>query len=427
MTRSSSCTCRQVAVETAPATVPLVKTTAHCMDDDSSHGDDALDDSFGRSFRRRNSGGESLIAVTAEAVPSDQIGEAEGNLPAVKLSHDAVVALPLCQQQQPPQQADHALPIIVDAAASLPEVVATLVETVESCCMYEDDKNGWKRPEFLSATIVRHSIHEKFGVTFTVDKDAPTEGKKTTFSRFRRRKSHKQEPRHNRLPQISDLHDQGLLSQAPFCVGDLLVSINMHSCRGMFPEELTELLSNLTGKITIVVRHPGGDSSLVESFLRKPNPAAKTGVGLMYNPRQNRLKVKQVHGEGLLANGLLQVEDRIVAINHIPCQHWDAREAVEQIARSPLWVSIVARRHRDFGLVLTVQDEGEAPKKRSVTKRDSKSHDSRLQLRLLPSSRAHQSHDPRPNLRIPALTRRRQEQERPTRLTLPQPSVSCWV
>lgn len=134
----------------------------------------------------------------------------------------------------------------------------------------------------------------------------------------------------------------------------------------MSPSVFAKRLATLTGVITFVVQHPGGDSTLVESFLRKPTPSSKTGVGLVYSPRHNLLRVKHVHYAGLMVEGLLQVEDRIVAINHIPCQHWDAQTAADQIALSPLWVSIVARRHRDAAVVLTASESVEVAGSRST-------------------------------------------------------------
>jgi hypothetical protein len=339
MTRSH-CICiqsRGAVHEIAAATIPIAKTTAYSGADSSDLDASALE-LKDKTFQTRLRG---LVAVMAEAVPCHKISECEEYFPALKQSHAASIALP-----KPPVPC--VLPLS-PARVAVPEVIATPLEAIQSFCMYEDD-NTWNRPEFLSATIVRESVDEKFGITFTIERD--TRGTKRALFRTKRMK---RQTRHNCLPHISDLHDEGLLSQAPFCVGDLLVSINKQCCRGMSPEELQSLLYSLTGTITIVVQHPGGDATLVESMLRKPSPLSKTGVGLMYNPRQNRLKVKQVHHQGLLEDGLLQVEDRVIAINHIPCQHWDAREAVEQIARSPVWVSIVARRHRNAAVVLTVQ------------------------------------------------------------------------
>lgn len=340
------CTCSHSRVtvhETVPATVPLVKTTAYSEEDmTSSDLDVSASELSDKTFQSRGSG---LVAVMAEAVPCHEIRDRRDECVSAWRPPPAVmIALP----EPPTEHVACVLPWSPGGLVDAPEVIATPVEAIPSFCMYEDG-NAWNRPEFLSATIVRESVDQKFGITFTIQKDTTSSNKRGMFRTKRQKR--------NRLPQISDLHEEGLLSQAPFCVGDLLVSINKQCCRGMYPAELTNLLGSLTGTITMVVRHPGGDASLVESFLRKPSPFSKTGVGLMYHPRLNRLKVKHVHHQGLLGEGLLQVEDRIVAINHIPCQHGDAREAVEQIARSPLWVSIVARRHRNAGVVLTVQEE----------------------------------------------------------------------
>ena len=260
----------------------------------------------------------------------------------------------------------------VEAAGCVPVVIATPLEeptvhTTTSSCMYETG-NAWNRPQFLSATVVRESTDQKFGIKFhCVDPNKNNYLSSWNYSQrlFRRRRGSqkKQHPNlvQNEFPRISEVHknSNGLLSQAPFCVGDQLISINKESCRGMPPAVFAERLATLQGVITFVVQHPGGDSTLVESFLCKPTPTSKTGVGLVYSPRHNRLRVKHVHFAGLMVEGLLQVEDRIVAINHIPCQHWDAQTAADQIALSPFWVSIVARRHRDAAVVLTVSESSE--------------------------------------------------------------------
>ena len=329
---------------------------------------------------------EGLSVVTAEVV-EDMDVEASEDLPAVTLTADAVVEIPALSlslltdppswstscgddhHHHPAGGASHASCTTnnhnntVSTASSsasnmrattilnhnktmsIPEVVATPVESAPSCCMYEPSQNGsggsntvWNRPQFLSATVVRDSTDQKFGIKFHCDHGGSY-------------------PKISATLQDVAVEKGGLLSQAPFCVGDRLISINKQSCRGMSPADFSTWLTRLTGTITFVVHHPGGDPTLVESFLRKPHPGAKTGIGLVYSPRQNRLRVKQVHYAGLLVEGLLQVEDRIVAINHMPCHYgWDARTAAEQIAHSPLWVSIVARRHCDAGVVLTVSE-----------------------------------------------------------------------
>ena len=258
---------------------------------------------------------------------------------------------------------------LAEAACCVPVVIATPLQVEEqsvhtsSSCMYETG-NAWNRPQFLSATVVRESTDQKFGIKFHCVDPNKNNLSSWNYSQrlFRRRRGSRQKKQdptvQDEFPLISEVHknSNGLLSQAPFCVGDQLISINKESCRGMPPSVFAERLATLQGVITFVVQHPGGDSTLVESFLRKPTPASKTGVGLVYSPRHNRLRVKHVHFAGLMVEGLLQVEDRIVAINHIPCQHWDAQTAADQIALSPYWVSIVARRHRDAAVVLTVSE-----------------------------------------------------------------------
>jgi hypothetical protein len=75
----------------------------------------------------------------------------------------------------------------------------------------------------------------------------------------------------------------------------------------------------------------------------------------MYDPWQNRMRVKQVHHEGLLGDDLLQVEDNIVAL---PCQSWDGQESVEQFTQLPMGSTLwLAWRHRDAGVVIMVQEE----------------------------------------------------------------------
>lgn len=257
-------------------------------------------------------------------------------------------------------------------SASVPVVYANPVEAVAvvpttAPCMYEgaSGTDCWNRPQFLSATVVRESKDQKFGIKFQCDSHASSSNGSSSNRRLfgRRLSKNKKEPQHNEFPRISKIHkhSNGLLSQAPFCVGDQLISINKESCRGVAPTVFAARLADLSGVVTFVVQHPGGDASLAESFLRKPTPESKTGIGLVYSRRQNRLRVKSVHYAGLMVEGLLQVEDRIVAINHVPCQHWDAKTAADQIALSPLWVSIVARRHRDAAVVLTVSEGAEPP------------------------------------------------------------------
>ena len=304
---------------------------------------------------------EEPLPVLAECVASTTVEE---------VSADLSSSSSLLVEEQPSSSEDE---------EEIPEVVATPIHHCDC------EKNvSWKRPEFLSATVVRECTHKKFGVTFQLQRNQEGEDEdQLVIAQIDGNDSDDYDSNSRSFLKKKKCKDScGLLANSPFCVGDILVSVNKTSCAGMQVAELGALLRNLTGTITFVVQNKGGDATLVESFLAKPTPDSKTGIGLKYSPRYNRLRIKHVHYSGLLVESLLQVDGRVVAINQIPCRNWDAQTAAQHIADSPRHVSIVTKAHRDAGAVLTVQDPEEAASSKKNRRRSRQRRKSRRKSRL---------------------------------------------
>ena len=116
------------------------------------------------------------------------------------------------------------------------------------------------------------------------------------------------------------------------------------------------LLSLLQGNtITVVVEKPTGNPSVVASTVTKP--AADSMVGIVIRQRRRdgfrRTVVSRIVKDGLLNNSLLNIGDRLLAINGHDCStSVSVHEAVDIIKRSQNTVTIVTQTQGDMGAVI---------------------------------------------------------------------------
>jgi predicted metalloprotease with PDZ domain len=152
--------------------------------------------------------------------------------------------------------------------------------------------------------------------------------------------------------QVSFLKPGCLLSEAPFKVGDKLVSINNRDCTNI--KSLTtvaKILKMTIGLLTVVVEHAEGDPMLVESMILKETPTCKTGLGVC-SGSSSRLRVSSVHPKGPFSGSLLSTRDQILSINGRDCTYLHAREAATLIINAASNVTIVAKKGMDNAAVV---------------------------------------------------------------------------
>ncbi|CAB9517702.1 expressed unknown protein [Seminavis robusta] len=197
---------------------------------------------------------------------------------------------------------------------------------------YHDENKSKKRRRaaFLSATVMKPTTESKLGMGLKKGKDGSL--------------------------QVSSLSNnpECLLSEAPFQTGDVLVSINNQSCTGMNLSAVGKLLKQTTGVLTVVVQNSTGDSTLVESMIRKPTPTSKTGLGVAHSAGQ-QIKVSSINPKGPFAESLLSRRDTILSVNDVPCEClMGAREAANIIVSAETSVTVVAQRQSDNAAVVAM-------------------------------------------------------------------------
>ncbi|CAB9518023.1 expressed unknown protein [Seminavis robusta] len=142
-----------------------------------------------------------------------------------------------------------------------------------------------------------------------------------------------------------------LLRHCPFQAGDKILSINNKRTQHMDSPEAARMLREATGYINIVCRNEGGDPCLIESMITKANRNQRSGMGLK-STGQRDLRVSSINENGLFAQSLLNVGDRILSINEVDVTEVDARVACDIIKDSPDRVTVVARTAHTTGVVV---------------------------------------------------------------------------
>jgi PDZ domain len=144
---------------------------------------------------------------------------------------------------------------------------------------------------------------------------------------------------------------ESLLKHCPFQPGDKILSINNKRTENMDSQEAARMLREATGFITIVCRNPDGDPCLIETMITKANKNQRSGMGLKSSGNRD-LRVSSINENGLFAQSLLNVGDRILSINEFDVTELDARVACDVIRESPDRVTLVARTAHTTGVVV---------------------------------------------------------------------------
>ena len=165
---------------------------------------------------------------------------------------------------------------------------------------------------------------------------------------------------------ISEVRQDGLLSQSPVFDGDTLISINNDSCYGMRISGAQKLIRNTKDYITITVQTSQGDGSLVECYVMKPKDKDKIGLDIVDEPfhRRARLRsastgplIRSIRTDGLMIDSLLNPGDQIVSINGQAVS--SARSAKNTLAEAKTHITILAKtKERTVAVVTTTPQMG---------------------------------------------------------------------
>lgn len=190
------------------------------------------------------------------------------------------------------------------------------------------------RAEFISATIMKRSVGDQLGMAIR-EGDGPGQ------------------------LVISSLRGEGVLQNSPLRVGDTILSINGKNCTDMTQDTAATYLRQAEGTLTIVAHNSGANRSpnLIETMVEKPTPESTVGIGIGRNTRGN-LEVSKVIASGLFAHSLLNVGDRVIAVNQVPCQRVEPSVAIGLIRAAPRYITIVTETQHSTGMVLTSDETG---------------------------------------------------------------------
>lgn len=190
-----------------------------------------------------------------------------------------------------------------------------------------------RRGEFLSATVVKPSKETRLGIQLCQDTAGDV--------------------------RISFLRETGVLFQSPLRVGDKIVSINGKSCFDMDHNISLDILKEAVGFVTIIVHNVGGDPKLVETMVEKISPRSPVGLGIRRNAHAS-LEISKIAFNSIFTHSLMNIGDRLLAINGIGCERMDPRAAIELIRSSPQYVTMVTETQQTTGVVLATNASARA-------------------------------------------------------------------
>jgi len=194
------------------------------------------------------------------------------------------------------------------------------------------------RPEFVSVTFYSQSSNSTERLGFQLYKDYNAGGD-------------------IRIKRSS----QSDCPRLPFQNGDRVLSINQKSCHGLSESAARALIDNNHNQsVTIICHNQGGKANLVETMLEKRT--ADETVGISFKSRQNGsgVEISTINPRRPLVSSLLNVGDRILAINGVDCNEIGPQVAVDIIRGSNKYVTFLSETLHSTAVVVS-SSPGEAP------------------------------------------------------------------
>ena len=175
------------------------------------------------------------------------------------------------------------------------------------------------RASSISMTVLRTTKEAKWGIGFKQE----------------------QEPNGDGVVTIGALTNDGLLAEAPFQVGDKLVSVNGKPCVSI--NATTQQLLELEGQVTLVAEIPGGNSRLVQATATKPTPDSQVGLGFLNVTKLNTnlLLINHISPQGLFAHSSMSEGDLVLTINSTFCGKMQDPQAAALVKDATDVVTIV--------------------------------------------------------------------------------------
>jgi hypothetical protein len=156
--------------------------------------------------------------------------------------------------------------------------------------------------------------------------------------------------------QVWRILSDGILSSSPLKEGFIILSINSRRCKEWEASRALSVLKESQGELTIVAQNPNGDPHYVEAMVMKHSQQSKIGVTFK-KTEGGKLRLSNIHSNGMLAESVLNKGDYVMAINSVPCQYIEANDATRLVRQAPKTVTILTKTQRTTGVVLSRTSE----------------------------------------------------------------------
>jgi len=160
--------------------------------------------------------------------------------------------------------------------------------------------------------------------------------------------------------RVSRIDDWSLFSDTPLRTGDLLLSINGMNCEGMPATRIAKALRSTPPSefLQIIAYNKSGRVDWIESMISKRSSSDLLGLKLKGNTSRNGAKVSQIDPKGLVAHSLLNVDDKLIQVNSVPCSELNVQGVVQIIQRCIKSVTFVSQVAKDVGVAVSQSPSG---------------------------------------------------------------------
>ena len=150
--------------------------------------------------------------------------------------------------------------------------------------------------------------------------------------------------------KVSSLDPIGEAS-SPIKPGHELIALNGKPCASWSPDFFYETLALERGYVNIVAHNPHGDPFLVEAMLTKQHKRQK--IGVRFAKQDGKIRIKEIHEDGLAMNSVLNIRDYVQSINGVSCEDKTPGWISKFIGDCPDTVVIFAKTLRSTAVVIS--------------------------------------------------------------------------
>ncbi len=195
---------------------------------------------------------------------------------------------------------------------------------LESGLISREDFDFCIRPGYISFKVYKPTVDTKLGITFSRTDDDQL--------------------------QIGSIASDGMLGKLPLAPGLIILSIGHFECRQWTKQQALDFVKGTVGDVLFMFYDPAGSTSYAMAMAYKSSPRSK--IGLSFKSSGDHVQVGSILSDGIFYDSVLNIEDAVISINNVPCQHLTPSEVVAITQRIPESVIVLVKLFRSNCIVV---------------------------------------------------------------------------